>query len=341
ADFSTLIGALDVSDDVKKPCESDASADLANGGEVQALEHKLPFPGFVDIGCGNGILVYILLSEGYSGFGFDARERKSWSTFPIAIRKHLKQQVLVPEIFRSTLDHAHNGNSTWHNGVFERGTFIVSNHADELTAWTPLLAYLNHGAFLAIPCCSHDLAGARFRAPESVRKPTDAAREVTYGNAHMSRLPQQEPYTNVEPLAEDHDTHSIRDQHVDRQGTSSADLAVKQAAETGSLKRSLVQKKMASAYSTLCSYLASISATVGYEVETEVLRIPSTRNHSVIGRHQKELSDRIGGETNTAEDREAVVKSLIEFEMGLSLQSVAHDWITRAGKIAQKPGSGH
>ncbi|CRK47407.1 hypothetical protein BN1723_020277, partial [Verticillium longisporum] len=40
-----------------------------------------PFPGFVDIGCGNGLLVHILLLEGYAGWGFDARERKSWATY--------------------------------------------------------------------------------------------------------------------------------------------------------------------------------------------------------------------------------------------------------------------
>ncbi|UKZ74141.1 hypothetical protein TrVFT333_001800 [Trichoderma virens FT-333] len=39
------------------------------------------FPGFVDIGCGNGLLVYLLTQEGYSGWGFDARERKSWAQY--------------------------------------------------------------------------------------------------------------------------------------------------------------------------------------------------------------------------------------------------------------------
>ncbi|KAK6432704.1 tRNA(Ser) Um(44) 2'-O-methyltransferase [Oleoguttula sp. CCFEE 5521] len=343
ADSDVVSGALDVSGDVKVPRRSDAAVNLANGGEVQALEHKLSFPGFVDIGCGNGILVYILLSEGYSGFGFDARERKSWSTFPTNIRKHLKQQVLVPEIFRSTLDLPHDGDSTWHDGVLERGTFIVSNHADELTAWTPLLAYLNHGAFLAIPCCSHDLAGARFRAPESVRKPIDTPEQDLLSNAHTARLPQQVVIPNAEMSlpSEEHGSHPSPELDNVSDAHQSKDLVVKQAAETGSLKRSLVQKKMSSAYSTLCSYLASISEAVGFEVETEVLRIPSTRNHSVIGRRRREHSKGGSGELGTIEDREALVKTLIEREMGLSIRNVAHDWVMRAGKIAQKPGSGH
>ena len=35
-------------------------------------------PRFVDIGCGNGFLVYILTSEGYSGYGIDLSKRKLW-----------------------------------------------------------------------------------------------------------------------------------------------------------------------------------------------------------------------------------------------------------------------
>lgn len=199
------------------------------------------FPGFVDIGCGNGVLTYILASEGYSGYGFDARRRKTWSIFPEAV--DVRQQVLVPRLF---------GTGDFHDGVFKDGTFIISNHADELTAWTPLLAYLCRGSFIAIPCCSHDLAGARFRAPMQVKS-----------KAH-TRLPQQ----------------------IDSNISETNDLSLTQAAETGSLKRALVQKKLASAYASLCSYVESLALAVEFEPEREVLRIPSTRNHSIIGRMQ-------------------------------------------------------
>src|SRR5262249_24439175 len=45
------------------------------GGNKEARGTDLvpEFPGFVDIGCGNSVLVYILLQEGYRGWGFDAR----------------------------------------------------------------------------------------------------------------------------------------------------------------------------------------------------------------------------------------------------------------------------
>lgn len=41
---------------------------------------------FVDLGCGNGLLVYILSSEGHSGTGIDLRRRKIWDLFPESTR---------------------------------------------------------------------------------------------------------------------------------------------------------------------------------------------------------------------------------------------------------------
>ncbi|KAJ8933361.1 hypothetical protein NQ314_014076 [Rhamnusium bicolor] len=37
---------------------------------------------FVDCGCGNGLLVYILNQEGYSGYGIDLRRRPTWDIYP-------------------------------------------------------------------------------------------------------------------------------------------------------------------------------------------------------------------------------------------------------------------
>lgn len=37
---------------------------------------------FVDLGCGNGLLVHILNSEGYSGYGLDIRKRDIWDKYP-------------------------------------------------------------------------------------------------------------------------------------------------------------------------------------------------------------------------------------------------------------------
>ena len=183
-----------------------------------------PFPGFVDIGCGNGLLVYILNQEGYLGWGFDARSRKSWQSYNSQVhisanaQDLLKQLVLVPTVAQpdvaslpTTLMETDENNI--HDGLFPEGTFIISNHADELTPWTPILATISKCPFMMIPCCSHNLTGARYRA--------SAPKDKT---------------------------------------------------------------KSASTYSSLVSWVTALANDCGWEVETEMLRIPSTRNTALVGR---------------------------------------------------------
>ncbi|KAI6834433.1 DUF1613-domain-containing protein [Hortaea werneckii] len=308
--------------------ESKAAEDPATGlsdtviaeerQDGEGRDEKPPFPGFVDIGCGNGILVYILLAEGYRGWGFDARQRKTWTIFPPHIQACLQQKLLVPELLHPPTQETPE---IHHSGVFEPRTFIVSNHADELTAWTPLLAHLNQSAFIAIPCCSHDLTGSRFRAPAV----TKAAKQ--HQIASESRLPQQEENP---------------DATTDDQATS--ELSNTQAAETGTLKKSPGQKSMPSAYATLCSYICSLSEEVGYEPEKEVLRIPSTRNQSIIGRRRRrdphqDINREGDGAGKSAREEEVV--GVVERELGMSVQTIGGEWIARAEKLARKPGSGH
>ncbi|KAH8661874.1 uracil-O(2)--methyltransferase [Xylariales sp. PMI_506] len=213
--------------------------------ELWAEVYKdVEFPGFVDIGCGNGLLVYILREEGYPGWGFDARTRKSWGQYnkqgvdatpPPDQEPSLCQHVLLPSIINKdptqgkSVCAKHNDDSTAlseddrgliHDGRFPKGTFIISNHADELTPWTPLLATASECPFIMIPCCSHDLSGSRYRAP----------------------------------APKGHD-------------------------------------KASSAYASLVAWVSQIAADCGWEVETEMLRIPSTRNTGLVGRKRtKEYS---------------------------------------------------
>ncbi|CAG8954319.1 hypothetical protein HYFRA_00005942 [Hymenoscyphus fraxineus] len=148
------------------------------------LYKERSFPGFVDIGCGNGLLVHILVEEGYSGRGFDARRRKSWSSWSQKAQENLKEMVLIPSILRK----APNTDDTSqvlgsdahteigiHDGQFPKGTFIISNHADELTPWTPILANMSESPFMMIPCCSHRLNGSRFRAPQPKGAPASTS----------------------------------------------------------------------------------------------------------------------------------------------------------------------
>ena len=266
---------------------------------------KEMWPGFVDLGCGNGVLTYILLSEGYTGWGFDARTRKTWSIFPDTVQALLQQRVLVPSLLQS--GSSTDRNEMWHDGDFDKGTFIISNHADELTAWTPLLAYLCQGKFVAIPCCSHDLSGARARLPSAVKT--------------LSALVVEGMFTDLVPS----------------QALSTAGRQEnKQAAETGSLARPAGKHKMPSAYATLCSYTASLASSLHYVPEMEILRIPSTRNTCIVGRR------RDGAHRDSSiEQRESAVKALVEKETGRNISEVGVEWMKRAQGLTQKPGSGH
>lgn len=170
------------------------------------------FPGFVDIGCGNGLLVHLLLEEGYSGWGFDARKRKSWSLWSAKAQENLKELVLIPSIIQ-TAGSVHEVGVQ--DGSFPKGTFIISNHADELTPWTPILACLSESSFIMIPCCSHAMNGARWRAPPP---------KGTTGNS--------------------------------------------------------------SAYASLVAWASTLATDCGFDVEKEMLRIPSTRNAALIGRRR-------------------------------------------------------
>ncbi|KAL1894382.1 tRNA(Ser) Um(44) 2'-O-methyltransferase [Sporothrix stenoceras] len=141
---------------------------------------KSTFPGFVDVGCGNGLLVHILNTEGYAGWGFDARKRRSWLQYgngtvdaAASADAPLRESLLLPSFLTDTEESSTS--LPLHDGTFPPGTFLIANHADELTAWTPLLAALSGCPFIAIPCCSHNFTGARFRAPP----PSSASKEAT------------------------------------------------------------------------------------------------------------------------------------------------------------------
>ena len=288
---------------------------------------KPRFPGFVDIGCGNGLLVSVLEQEGYLGWGFDARRRKTWRTFTTQVQKNVKELVLVPKIIN---DNSGNVSHTkglddeqekfqdhfFHNGVFEpiagTGTseppFIISNHADELTPWTPLLAYLNGSSFIAIPCCSHNLAGARWRAP----------------------TPKQTAEKSDAPVAKPQVT--AKDQHPDQ-------MREQQAAETGSLKRP-VKAKGPSAYASLCDYVTALAAEVGFTVEKEMLRIPSTRNACLLGRYAKP-ADVDATSSEAARVKTEHVRTILVRELGTSLDAIGAEWVMRARQIAGKKADGH
>jgi hypothetical protein len=90
---------------------------------------------FVDLGTGNGFLVYLLTSEGYPGKGIDIRKRKIWDKFSHVV---LREEPIHPETFVAEED------------------WIIANHSDELTPWVPLIASRNNRRYFVLPCCEWD-----------------------------------------------------------------------------------------------------------------------------------------------------------------------------------------
>ncbi|BEI80956.1 hypothetical protein CcaverHIS002_0201160 [Cutaneotrichosporon cavernicola] len=120
-----------------------------------------PPGGFVDLGCGNGLLVHILVSEGYAGRGYELRQRRTWPQYPEATRCALVELPIdMPSLFPSTIGEWEAG--AWPGrgaNVIPDDSFLLGNHADELTPWIPLLSLLPAKPipFLSLPCCLHTL----------------------------------------------------------------------------------------------------------------------------------------------------------------------------------------
>ncbi|XP_045785328.1 probable tRNA (uracil-O(2)-)-methyltransferase [Maniola jurtina] len=113
-------------------------------------EEKAP-QTFVDIGCGNGLLVYILTMEGHNGFGVDVRKRKIWDMYPANVK--LKELTITPTNIH-TISH---------------GNWIIGNHSDELTPWIPVItARMSYKCnFFLLPCCAYNFDGTKYQRHNS------------------------------------------------------------------------------------------------------------------------------------------------------------------------------
>ncbi|KOC62600.1 putative tRNA (uracil-O(2)-)-methyltransferase [Habropoda laboriosa] len=102
---------------------------------------------FLDLGCGNGLLVHILFNEGHQGLGIDLRKRKIWDSYPT--KTPLQVSTIVPS------------STTVYPGV----DWIIGNHSDELTPWIPVIAARssNDCRFFLLPCCPYELNGTKYQ----------------------------------------------------------------------------------------------------------------------------------------------------------------------------------
>jgi tRNASer (uridine44-2'-O)-methyltransferase len=99
---------------------------------------------FVDFGCGNGLLVYILSEEGHTGYGIDVRKRKIWSKYNPQV--DLREETWQPSDLFTDID------------------WIIGNHSDELSPWVPVVASKSsfNCRYFLLPCCAFEFSGVKF-----------------------------------------------------------------------------------------------------------------------------------------------------------------------------------
>ncbi|RAL11028.1 tRNA (uracil) methyltransferase [Aspergillus homomorphus CBS 101889] len=328
----------------------------SSSSSSSSSHNKSQFPGFVDVACGNGVLVYILLSEGYEGWGFDARRRKTWATFPEEIQARLREEIYVPRPFGDVLGGGGSAGSEsgsesddpfgigipTHTGQLPNDTFIVSNHADELTVWTPLMAALlcpeSPSPFVAIPCCSHSLSGAKYRYPPPKVATTSLAKGEKGEKGSGEQQQKQEQEQEQQPAAGD--LKALRKEKQDALLLSSQNDAA------GFLK---------SMYGSLTAKTMAVAEEVGFDVEKTLLRIPSTRNMAVVGGRRVttqrwKLGAQTVGSPDAALSREGDAGDVVlekvmaavqrECKREGGVEAAAKIWIERARGINKGPGMG-
>ncbi|CAG8710095.1 11159_t:CDS:10, partial [Acaulospora morrowiae] len=115
--------------------------------ELERKENGQDRPqSFVDLGCGNGLLTYLLSAEGHEGVGIDSRKRKIWDIFQEK-GTNLKVETLQPNSVK-----------------FPNVDWLIGNHADELVPWIPIIAAKSseNTKFMVIPCCFYALSGVKY-----------------------------------------------------------------------------------------------------------------------------------------------------------------------------------
>ncbi|XP_069026009.1 probable tRNA (uracil-O(2)-)-methyltransferase [Embiotoca jacksoni] len=111
--------------------------------EERAERSATASQSFVDLGCGNGLLVHILTNEGHPGKGIDVRKRKIWDMY--GPQTQLEEKAITPS----------------ENFLFPGTDWLIGNHSDELTPWIPVIAARSSHScrYFVLPCCFFDFYG--------------------------------------------------------------------------------------------------------------------------------------------------------------------------------------
>ncbi|KAH8928699.1 DUF1613-domain-containing protein [Atractiella rhizophila] len=249
---------------------------------------------FVDVGCGNGLLVHVLQNEGYSCMGFDLAARKLWPHFPPPTPSKLHTVVLDPPAFvlscLSPSSPSAGSIPSIGNLPLPSSPFLIGNHADELTPWIPLMTAAideaeedssstplssqldgnnrpseegfkgegrERAIFIIIPCCFHELNGRFTRMDYKIEAPF--LHSLCPTSAATCAGTSNEPHPLLQAF------RAPTPQMFD-------------ILEGGGLA------SRGGRYAAYQLYLADICLRAGYVPEREALRIGSTKNLGIVGR---------------------------------------------------------
>ena len=112
--------------------------------------------------------------QGYEGIGLELRARRTWPLYPAATQAALiETPITPPEWFPQTMAEWRAGSWPSKPAIIKDHSFLIGNHADELTAsllmivllvlthqpWIPLISLTpaTPVPYLSVPCCTWDL----------------------------------------------------------------------------------------------------------------------------------------------------------------------------------------
>lgn len=243
-----------------------------------------PPGGFVDVGCGNGLLVFLLNNEGYAGHGFDLRPRRSWDLFrhagpvkieysqpskdagPIKVSVEVRPADLRVDALDALafIQSRLSGTAHRHDEVLPPGSFLIGNHADELTPIMPLLGAVVPACsgLLNIPCCPWQLDGPRFTRGHYKVSRAEVASLLDIDIDDAATLPPPEKQALLQRQMDEISLGPAIDPHISGKKTAAGSGGSKNVA--------------------YLAYVSHVHLQAGWLVEKEALRIPSTKNWAVV-----------------------------------------------------------